>query len=146
MLDYKYELTQYHTWIKRVCRYAHKEYDAEIELLGEDNSFIYSYKNKKIEVLGSTPPRDKLYVLLHEVGHVSRMMENNSDSTFFMDRSGSKNLREKTMTLMEEVLAWQKAEEIADRLDIPIEKRAWQRLVNKTTQKYVEWTNKQENK
>ena len=41
MLDYKYELTQYHTWIKRVCRYAHKEYDAEIELLGEDNSFIY---------------------------------------------------------------------------------------------------------
>ena len=47
---------------------------------------------------------------------------------------------------MEEVLAWHKAEEIAERLDIPIEKRAWQRLVNRTTQKYVEWTNKLENK
>jgi len=74
------------------------------------------------------------------------MMENSEDSTFFMDRSGKKNLREKTMVLMEEVLAWHKAEEIAERLEIPIEKRAWQRLVNKTTQKYVEWTNKLENK
>ena len=146
MLDYKHEIIQYYTWIKRVCRYAHKEYNAEIELMGEDNEFTYSYKNKKIEILGSTPPRDKLYILLHEVGHVSRMMENNDDSTFFMDRSGSKNAREKTMTLMEEVLAWHKAEEVADRLGIPIEKRAWQRLVNKTTEKYVNWINKQENK
>ena len=48
------------------------------------------------------------------------------------------------MVLMEEVLAWHKAEEIANRMEIPIEKRAWQRLVNKTTQKYVEWINKQE--
>lgn len=144
MLDYKYEIQQYYTWIKKICRYAHKEYNAEIELLAEENAFTYSYKNKKIEVLGSSPPRDKLYILLHEVGHVSRMMENLNDSTFFMDRSGSKNLREKTMTLMEEVLAWHKAEEIADRLSIPIEKRAWQRLVNKTTGKYVDWINKKE--
>jgi len=73
-------------------------------------------------------------------------MENEGDSTYFMNRSGKKNIRERTMVLMEEVLAWHKAEEIAVRLQIPIEKRAWQRLVNKTTQKYVEWTNKLENR
>lgn len=146
MLDYKYEYSEYYRWTQKVCRYAHTEYGAEVELLAEDNAFIYHYGNKKIEVSGQTPPRDKLYILLHEVGHVSRMMENDSDSTFFMDRSGKKNLRERTMVLMEEVLAWHKAEEIAERLDIPIEKRAWQRLVNRTTQKYVEWTNKLENK
>ena len=67
------------------------------------------------------------------------MMENPSDSTFFMDKSGDKNVREKTMTLMEEVLAWHKAEEIAERLQIPIEKRAWQRLVSKTVEKYIGW-------
>ena len=146
MLDYKYEHSQYYRWTQKVCRYAHSEYGAEIELLAEDNAFTYHYGSKKIEVNGTTPPRDKLYILLHEVGHVSRMMENDEDSTYFMERSGKKNIRERTMMLMEEVLAWHKAEEIATRLEIPIEKRAWQRLVNKTTQKYVEWINKQENK
>jgi hypothetical protein len=56
-----------------------------------------------------------------------------------MSRAGAQNEREKTMTIMEEVLAWRKAEDIADRLDIPIEKRAWQRLINKTVNKYVSW-------
>ena len=144
MLDYKYEFSDYYRWIQKVCRYAHMEYNAEVELLAEDNAFIYHYGNKKIEVSGQTPPRDKLYILLHEVGHVSRMMENEEDSTFFMNHSGNKNIVEKTMVLMEEVLAWHKAEEIANRMEIPIEKRAWQRLVNKTTQKYVGWINKQE--
>ena len=146
MLDYKYEHSQYYRWTQKVCRYAHLEYGAEVELLAEDNAFIYQYGRKKIEVSGTTPPRDKLYILLHEVGHVSRLVENDGDSTYFMDRSGKRNIRERTMVLMEEVLAWHKAEEIATRLEIPIEKRAWQRLVNKTTQKYVEWINKQENK
>lgn len=144
MLDYKYEFSEYYRWTQKVCRYAKMEYGAEIELLAEDNAFIYHYGNKRIEVNGRTPPRDKLYTLLHEVGHVSRMMENSEDSTYFMDRSGSKNLNEKTMALMEEVLAWHKAEELAERLEIPIEKRAWQRLVNKTTQKYINWTRKGE--
>jgi len=143
MLDYKYEISEYYRWMQRVCRYAKKEYDAEIELGAEDNAFTYSYGNKKIEVNGRTPPRDMLYILLHEVGHVSRMLENEEDSTYFMDRSGEKNIREKTMVLMEEVLAWHKAEELANRLDIPLEKRAWQRLVNKTTQRYIRWTNKE---
>ena len=67
------------------------------------------------------------------------MMENIEDSTFFMDKSGDKNMVEKTMTVMEEVLAWHKAEEIAERLNIPIEKRAWQRMVNKTVEKYIGW-------
>lgn len=142
MLDYKYEYSQYYRWIQKVVRYAAKEYGAEVELLAEDNAFIYHYGNKKIEVLATSPPRDKLYILLHEVGHVSRMMENEDDSTFFMDRSGSKNVRERTMVLMEEVLAWHKAEELADRMEIPIEKRAWQRLVNKTVEKYAKWIEK----
>jgi len=143
MLDYKYEISEYYRWMQRVCRYAKKEYDAEVELGAEDNAFTYSYGNKKIEVNGRTPPRDMLYILLHEVGHVSRMLENEEDSTYFMDRSGEKNIREKTMVLMEEVLAWHKAEELANRLDIPLEKRAWQRLVNNTTQRYIRWTNKE---
>mgnify|MGYP001287201865 CR=1 FL=1 len=86
-----------------------------------------------------TPPRDKLYILLHEVGHLFRFNENTEDNTFFMDRSGTRNIRERTMTLIEEIMAWHKAEDIAERLNIPIEKRAWQRLVNKTVSKYVDW-------
>lgn len=144
MLDYKYELYQYHLWIQKVARYAHTTYDAQVELLAEDDAFVYTFKGNRIEVNGTTPPRDKLYILLHEVGHVSRMIENSDDSTFFMDRSGNKNIREKTMTLMEEVLAWHKAEELAERMKIPIENRAWQRLVNRAIEKYVNWINKED--
>lgn len=141
MLDYKYEHRQYYSWMSELANFAEKEYEIEIELISEDNAFIYTYEKKKIQVKGTIPPRDKLYILLHEVGHVARMAENNGDSTYFMDRNGSKNIIERTMTLMEEVLAWQKAERIASRLDITIEKRAWQRLVNRSVQRYVDWTN-----
>ena len=139
MLDYKYENADYYTWMEALSEYVQSEYDAEVVLTSEDSGFIYEINNSKVEVQGVYPPRDKLYVLLHEVGHLSRLMENPKDNTFFMDRSGDKNIREKTMTLMEEVLAWHKAEEIAERLQIPIEKRAWQRLVNRTVGKYVDW-------
>ena len=139
MLDYKYENTQYYEWITAVANYVEEEYEASVELTSEENGFIYEMKKNRVQIQGVYPPRDKLYVLLHEVGHLSRLMENPKDSTFFMDRSGAKNIREKTMTLMEEVLAWHKAEEIAERLQIPIEKRAWQqvlqyRLYQKTLQ------------
>lgn len=151
MLDYKYEHRQYYSWMYQLAGFAEKEYEIEIELISEENAFIYTYEKKKIQVKGTTPPRDKLYILLHEVGHVARMIENREDNTYFMDRNGSKNMVEKTMTLMEEVLAWHKAELIAQKLNITIEKRAWQRLVNKSVQKYADWTfapvehNKKEN-
>ena len=139
MLDYKYENADYYTWMEALSEYVQSEYDAEVVLTSEESGFIYELNSSRVEVQGVYPPRDKLYVLLHEVGHLSRLMENPKDNTFFMDRSGDKNIREKTMTLMEEVLAWHKAEEIAERLQIPIEKRAWQRLVNRTVGKYVDW-------
>ena len=121
MLDYEYENADYYTWIEVLARYVQTEYAAEVVLTSEQSGFIYEIKNKRIEIQGVYPPRDKLYVLLHEIGHLSRLMENPEDSTFFMDKSGDKNIRERTMTLMEEVLAWHKAEEIAERLQIPIE-------------------------
>ena len=139
MLDYKYQNADYYGWIYEIATYVQTNYAAEVVLTSSDNSFVYTYKNNKIEVDGAHPPRDKLYILLHEVGHLCRMMENIEDSTFFMDKSGDKNMVEKTMTVMEEVLAWHKAEEIAERLNIPIEKRAWQRMVNKTVEKYIGW-------
>tara|TARA_Y100001938_G_C8073908_1_gene424803 strand:+ start:366 stop:803 length:438 start_codon:yes stop_codon:yes gene_type:complete len=140
MLDYMYEAADYFRWIRLIIEYSQQNYQAEVVLTADEDAFIYERKGSRIQVAGSYTPRDKLYVLLHEVGHLSRMMENPKDNTYFMDRAGDKNSIEKTMTVMEEVLAWRKGEEIADRLDIPIERRAWQRLVNKSVQKYLDWT------
>ena len=139
MLDYEYEDTQYYEWIGDVIKYAYSNYNAEVDLLAEDNAFVYELKKNKIHVKGAIPLRDKLYILLHEVGHLFRFNENTEDSTYFMDKSGEQNITEKTMTLMEEILAWHKAEDIAVRLNIPIEKRAWQRLINKSVSEYVDW-------
>ncbi len=139
MLDYAYENRQYYEWIGHVTRHAQSQYGAEIDLQAEEDAFIYERKGSRVQVKGATPPRDKLYILLHEVGHLARLTENASDNTYFMDRSGAKNEREKMMTLIEEVLAWHKADEIAQVLGVPIEKRAWQRLVNKSIEKYAGW-------
>ena len=104
MLDYKYENVEYYAWMEALAYYVQSEYDAEVILTADENSYVYTYKQSKVEIDGAYPPRDKLYILLHEIGHLARMMENPEDSTFFMDKSGDKNLVEKTMTLMEEVL------------------------------------------
>ncbi len=139
MLDYGYENSQYFQWIEKVAGYAYQVYGAEVDMNAEEDAFIYEKKSSMVQVKGATPPRDKLYILLHEVGHLFRFNENIEDNTFFMDRVGAENIREKTMTLVEEILAWYKAEDIALRLEIPIEKRAWQRLINKTVSQYVDW-------
>ncbi len=141
MLDYKYNQLEYYEWISHVSDYVKEKYGAEVDILAEDDAFIYEAKKGKIQVKGTTPPRDKLYILLHEVGHLVRLHENALDNTFFMDRVREvpQNEREKVMTLMEEVLAWHKADEIAQRLNIPIEKRAWQRLINRSIDRYANW-------
>ena len=141
MLDYKYLNSDYYAWIERAVEYAEDVLDVHVDLVAEKDEFIYEVNNakSKVTVRGRTPPRDKLYILLHEVAHAHRLKFNSEDSTFFMDRSGSGNEREKLMTLMEEILAWHQAEEIAEMLGIPIERRAWQRLVNKTAERYLDW-------
>jgi len=139
MLDYMYEHQDYYVWIEKVSQFAMEQYQAEIDLISEENAFIYEYKSRKIQVKGDTPPRDKLYILLHEIGHVSRMIENKNDPTYFMDRAGTSNIREKVMTIVEEVLAWKKGEDIATSLGIPIEDAAWRRLVDASLRKYIDW-------
>lgn len=140
MLDYEYEDIAYYKWIEKLAQFAQRQYQAEVDLVSEESAFIYEYKrNRKVSVKGDTPPRDKLYILLHEIGHLSRMIENSTDPTYFMNKAGSKNIREKVMTFIEEVLAWKKGEEIAMSLGIPIEDAAWRRMVDSNLQKYVNW-------
>ena len=144
MLNWQFEHADYHKWINDVVDYARNNFQAEVELLADENAYIYSIDGGKINVKGGAHPRDKLYILLHEIGHLHRLSENNGDSTYFLDKSGDRNLREKTMTLMEEVLAWHKGEEIAKDLNIVIEHRAWQRLMNHSIEEYVQWINEGE--
>ena len=139
MLDYEYDDVIYYRWIQRVADFAKINYQAEVDLVSEESAFIYEYRSKKVSVKGDTPSRDKLYVLLHEIGHLTRMIDNSEDPTFFMDRAGSGNIREKVMTFIEEVLAWKKGEEIATHLGIPLEEAAWRRMVDGSLRKYVDW-------
>ena len=144
MLNWQFEHAEYFKWIEVVIEYARKEFHAEVELLADENAYVYSVDGDKINVKGGAHPRDKLYILLHELGHLYRLTENSGDPTYFLDKSGDKNLRERTMTLMEEVLAWHKGEEIAKELNILIEVRAWQRLMNSSIEEYVQWVNEGE--
>ena len=139
MLNWLFEHAEYYKWIEAVVEYAREEFHAEVELLADENAYVYSIDGDKINVKGGAHPRDKLYILLHELGHLHRLAENHGDPTFFLDKSGDSNLRERTMTLMEEVLAWHKGEEIATELGIVIEHRAWQRLMNDSIGEYVQW-------
>ena len=96
MLDYKYLNSDYYAWIEKAVQYAEEVLDVHVDLVAEKDEFIYEVNNakSKITVRGRTPPRDKLYILLHEVAHAHRLKYNSKDCTFFMDRSGAGNERE----------------------------------------------------
>ena len=142
MLDYKYSFPQYEKWIAAVENYCRTIYPhVQIDMNATDTILSYEFKRGKIKINKETKPRTKLYTFLHEAGHLIRLAERNQRGCFFLDRSGEANSRQRVWTVVEEVLAWQEAEELAHKLRIPIETDAWKRIMTRSIEEYVFWTN-----
>jgi len=74
----------------------------------------------------------QLFVLLHEAGHVILRADEDFDKMF----PGSKT--SKIEILKEEVIAWEEARKLADKLQIPLGKD-WEIHVRQAIMKYVHW-------
>lgn len=81
----------------------------------------------------------QLLVLLHETGHVILR----SDPAMFKKRfpdSCRGTLHGRIEILREEVLAWEEALRVADRLGIKVEEEKWKENYRDALEKYVRWT------
>ena len=106
-------------------------YDVVVDFdpLGMDEFWI---DDKVITINDSQSPRKQLFVLLHEAGHV--ILRSNSEfSKMFPGAETSK-----IEILKEEVMAWEEARKLANKLEIPMGKD-WDIHVRQAIMRYVNW-------
>lgn len=85
-----------------------------------------------VTINDSRPPREQLFVLLHEAGHVILRNKEEFDKMFPDSKTS------KIEILKEEVIAWEEARKLATRLDIPLGKD-WNIHVRQAIVRYVNW-------
>ena len=101
----------------------------DFDPLGMDEFWI---DDKVITINDTQSPRKQLFVLLHEAGHV--ILRSNSEfSEMFPGAETSK-----IEILKEEVMAWEEARKLANKLEIPMGKD-WDVHVRQSIMRYVNW-------
>ena len=97
--------------------------------LGLDEFWV---DDRVITINDTQTPRRQLFVLLHEAGHVILRNKEEFDQMFPDSKTS------KIEILKEEVLAWEEARKLANKLDIPLGKD-WNIHVRQAIARYVNW-------
>jgi len=92
----------------------------------------YWIDDRVVTINNSDSPRDQLYVLLHEAGHV--VLRNKEDFNEICIDVDNHRIE----VLKEEVLAWEEGRKIAKKLCIPLDSE-WVSGYRKALRKYVKW-------
>jgi Zn-dependent peptidase ImmA (M78 family) len=106
-------------------------YDVVVDYdpLGMDEFWI---DDGVVTINDSRTLREQLFVLLHEAGHVILRNKEEFDKMFPDSKTS------KVEILKEEVLAWEEARKLANRLDIPLGKD-WNIHVRQAITRYINW-------
>lgn len=91
-----------------------------------------------ISINSSRSVEQQLYVLLHEAGHVILR----SDPSKFEKRFPNSNrgtIHGRIEILREEVLAWEAATTVAERLGIKVEEEKWKENYRDALERYARW-------
>lgn len=99
----------------------------------------YDVDNQTIEINNSRTAKNQVYILLHELGHHNVVKSPKLAKKFACLNAEHvpRNLSKKMLTLEEEVVAWHMGEDIAEQLEIPIDK-TYQVLKSKCLKTYVD--------
>ena len=156
MLDYKYPNIKYDEWFEELTNHIENKFGGTlVEIEDQPSGILYESFRKLMDedynyhativINQDLYPRTRLYALLHEAGHLQRMADDSYQATFFYQYldSAPDNKRYRVRTLIEEVLAWHKAESIAEDLGIDLEPVAWRREVENAIKLYADWCIKQ---
>jgi hypothetical protein len=109
---------------------------------------ILDFANKTIYLSADLDNIKKIFVLLHESGHILihrniKSYTENYPVYSMLERGKKPHLRRtlefKVETLSEEMKAWEKGYNLAKRLNIRINKKKWIKFKNKCLLSYIKW-------
>lgn len=139
---------QYSAHIDTLLNFLELEYGVHVSF--ERNADTALFHEKRgivpgdfIVVNNRVTKQKQLYLLLHEIGHVLlRECEREHQRRFPAATLKGKyaTRAHKIDTLREEVLAWEKAREVAADFQIPIDDSMWHSMVTSALYKYLEWS------
>ena len=130
---------------KRIERFLLEEFDIEV-VYGHELSDAYYDSARIIEINNRQNIPSRLHSLLHEAGHASLRNEKRRVSFCtnfpFMRKHGSSKRGDKNHrvdVVREEVLAWERGQDIAMQLGIDIDQDLWSMHRKNSLITYMEW-------
>lgn len=96
--------------------------------------------SKTIEINSSNPLENQVMYLLHECGH-ALIFDNGGflDFAYVRDKENAGTSKFKVYRLAEEIEAWKRGFNLANRLKIPLNDEKWDRAVVRAIKKYINW-------
>ena len=115
-----------------------KGYHVELERDGED---AIDRPGKFVSINSTRSLETQLHVILHEAGHL--LVEKSDKITNgipeVLNKYSEKSKIHKTFTVIEEIEAWKRGLNLANRLGIKINKEKWNKDVARAIYKYMVW-------
>jgi len=132
-------------YINRVEWHLMDEYDVYVSF-DEEGMDEYWFdpdnfeEDKGVISIDSTKTHEhQLHTLLHEAGHVSLRVKPDKFRSNFPSPERD-TLVGRLEILREEVLAWDRAEQLANHWKISLDQKEWKRSYLKALEKYTKWT------
>ena len=129
--------TSWQTHLQNLVEYSRNQNVNVMFVRGCDDA--YDVDNQTIEINNNRTIKNQVYILLHELGHHKIITSRKFAKKFarLNTEQLARNLSKSILELEEEVVAWHIGEDIAERLDIPIDK-TYQVLKSKCLKTYVD--------
>jgi len=128
--------TSWQTHLQNLVEYSRNQNVNVMFVRGCDDA--YDVDNQTIEINNNRTIKNQVYILLHELGHHKIITSRKFAKKFarLNTEQLARNLSKSILELEEEVVAWHIGEDIAEQLDIPIDK-TYQVLKSKCLKTYV---------
>ena len=128
--------SSWQTHLQNLVEYSRSQNVNVMFVRGCDDA--YDVDNQTIEINNNRTIKNQVYILLHELGHHKIITSRKFAKKFacLNTEQLARNLSKSILELEEEVVAWHIGEDIAERLDIPIDK-TYQVFKSKCLKTYV---------
>lgn len=107
---------------------------------------LCDFTNRMILISSRLGVEKRLYILLHEIGHVLIRQNWKKFERDYSDHAGvaqdgrkNKTSKFKISTIEEEIEAWKKAKKVAKKLNIKIDEKKFSQFKTKSLMSYINW-------
>jgi len=143
----KLERVEMNDGFNRVSDYISSKYGFSVRLCPDTPGGVCCFVNKEVVVNSSLGIEKRLYVLLHEIGHIlirwnwkKFEKEFAAHAGHFADGRKSRSKKFRVSTLEEEFEAWKRGKRIASKLSVRIDEEKFNKFKCECLMSYVNWT------